>query len=418
MSSTLNVAAKSYAPDQASYRWLVLVAATIAQASACFLVQGFGAIGGYMQNALGLSAFQIGLLMSAAQFVPIIGLLVAGELLDRFSERLVVGIGALIVAGALACASFSTTYEMLLLWLIVVGAGYSTAQPGGSKSVAAWFSKSQRGFAMGIRQAGLPLGGALAAASLPFVAASYGWHQAFLVGAAVAFVGGALFIAVYRSPVEVTAKPAQNATSLKASLAARFSMLRVPAMRKIMWSGITLISVQYGVLIFVPLDFRDRFGLPLESVARLLFLAQIAGVVGRIALAAWSDRCKSGRYFPVATSLGALIAGFGVLLLVPNATPTALLAILAIWLGFFGFGWYGPWVAYVSESAPPDRVGFALGLAMAINQIAIIGSPPLLGFSRDMFGNHAISWIVLIACLFVALIMTRAKAGEQESAPA
>ena len=146
------------------YRWVILLIATFAQACACFFVQGIGAIAVFIQNDLQLSSLQIGLLVSAAQLVPIVGLLVAGELLDRYSERLVVGLGTLIVALALCASLWATDYLTILLFLVVVGAGYSTAQPGGSKSVSRWFAKTQLGFAMGIRQAGLPLGGALSAA--------------------------------------------------------------------------------------------------------------------------------------------------------------------------------------------------------------------------------------------------------------
>jgi MFS family permease len=212
-----------------------------------FPVQGLGPLAGFMQDALQLSAFEIGLLMSAAQFVPVIGLLIAGELLDRFSERLIVGLGTLVVGAALASASFASTYENLFIWLLIVGAGYSTAQPGGSKAVSNWFSKSQRGFAMGIRQAGLPLGGGLAAAILPSVAAAHGWQAAFLIGAIVACLGGALFIAVYRSPAEI--RP-QSAVSLKSAFAARLSLLGERSMRNIMLSGPVLITVQYGILVF------------------------------------------------------------------------------------------------------------------------------------------------------------------------
>ena len=61
------------------YRWVILLIATFAQACACFFVQGIGAIAVFVQNDLQLSSLQIGLLVSAAQLVPIVGLLVAGE---------------------------------------------------------------------------------------------------------------------------------------------------------------------------------------------------------------------------------------------------------------------------------------------------------------------------------------------------
>jgi MFS family permease len=394
---------KSHNPN---FRWVVLTVATVAQATACFLVQGLGAFAGYMQEALRLNAFEIGLLVSAAQLFPVIGLLVAGELLDRFNERLIVGVGSLIVAAALFGSSYATNYRELLAWLVIVGIGYSTAQPGGSKSVSEWFSKSQRGFAMGIRQAGLPLGGAIAAASLPLVAANYGWRAAFLAGSGVAFIGGILFIIVYRAPIVNTHN--RRAVSIKAALHNRLSLLRHPSMRNILWSGITLITAQYGIVIFLVLYMHDRFNVSFENSANILFVAQCAGVVGRIALAAWSDRSKHGRYFPVLTSMGALILGL-IMLLILSTKSLVILFILAAWLGFFGFGWYGPWVAYVSELAPPERTGFALGLAMAINQVAVILSPPLLGWLRDITGSYVTTWSLLIAILISSIIMTRPR---------
>jgi sugar phosphate permease len=412
MSQSANTAKVQQATQEQSYRWAILAVATVAQAGACFLVQGLGALAGYMQEALGLRAFEIGLLISAAQFVPIVGLLVAGELLDRFSERLIVGVGTLVVSAALAGASMATSYQALLVFLLIVGAGYSTAQPGGSKSVSIWFSSSQRGFAMGIRQAGLPLGGALAAATLPAIAGEFGWQAAFLTGAVAAFIGGILFIAVYRSPYGPRSAPG---ASLKSLLATRFALVREPSMQTIMWSGVTLIAAQYGLLIFVALDVRDRLGVSLETGAALLVVAQCAGVGGRIWLAAWSDRCRQGRYFPIVTCMWALVIGLLILLSISHGS-TVWLGLLAAWLGFFGFGWYGPWVAYVTEAAPPDRVGFALGLAMAVNQIAIIASPPLLGLIRDATNSYVVNWAFLIAILLWCVLTTHGRRTRSKGA--
>ncbi|MCU1717141.1 MFS transporter [Pseudomonas sp. 5P_3.1_Bac2] len=390
------------------YRWVVLFIATLAQASACFFVQGIGAIALFVQQDLQLSNLQIGLLMSAAQLLPILGLLVAGELLDRYQERWVVGIGTLLVGFALCLSMLANSYWALLSCLLVVGAAYSTAQPGGSKSVASWFGPKQRGFAMGIRQAGLPLGGALAAAALPAIALHWGWRWGFLAGGLIALLGGLLFIALYRAATPD--KPAGAAPSLgiNALLRARLAMLGEPAMGKIMLSGISLVSVQYGILIFTALYLYERLGLSISAATTLLVIAQGAGVVGRIVLAAWGDHSKAGRYFPVLTCLLAVIIGLSLLLLAPLQQFWAL-ALLLAWLGFFGFGWYGPWVAYVADSAPADKTGFALGLAMAVNQVAIVLVPPALGWLRDLSHSYVPGWLILIALSLLALLLSGGK---------
>ena len=87
-------------------------------------------------------------------------------------------------------------------------------------------------------------------------------------------------------------------------------------------------------------------------------------------------------------------------------------ALLLAWLGFFGFGWYGPWVAYVAESAPPEKTGFALGLAMAINQVAIVLVPPALGLLRDATHSYLPGWSVLVAMTLLGLLATRRRAPD------
>jgi MFS family permease len=397
------------------YRWVILLIATLAQACACFFVQGLGAIAPYIQQDLQLSSAQIGALVSAAQLVPLVGLLVAGELLDRYSERKVVGIGTLLVGAALLAAVQADGYQTVLLFLLVVGAGYSTAQPGGSKSVARWFAPQQRGFAMGIRQAGLPLGGALAALLLPAAAALWGWRSSFLLGGAMALVGAVLFISFYRSPPQpaaVAATTPQPTAGLAELLCSRLRMLREPALKRIAISGVSLIAVQYGILIFTVLDLHQRLQLEVGRAAGLLFVAQAAGVAGRIVLASWSDHSKAGRYFPVLVCLAACLLGLLWLIWLPlNAMPA--LVLLMGWLGFFGFGWYGPWVAYVAEAAPPDKTGFMLGLAMAINQLAIVLLPPALGWLHDASHSFVPGWTVLLLLTAAALLATRRTGAER-----
>ncbi|WP_194814212.1 MFS transporter [Nocardia sp. XZ_19_385] len=396
------------AAQASSYRWVILLIATVTQAGACFFVQGIGAIGGYIQNDLHLSSTQLGLLVSAAQLVPILGLLAAGELLDRYSERLVVGVGTVVVAVALLLGTVVSGYTALLLVLVLVGAGYSTAQPGGSKSVAQWFGPAQRGFAMGIRQAGLPLGGAIAALTLPIIAVSFGWQACFLAGGLVALAGACIFIYFYRSPGAPKTTGNAPAASIKAGVGARLAMVRSPSMVRIAISGVALIAVQWGVLVFTVPYLHSVASIDLGRAALVLFVAQVAGVAGRILLAAWSDRSRGGRYIPVLTCLAAVSAGLLMLIFLPLHNIW-IAAVLLAWIGFFGFGWYGPWVAYVAESAPPDKTGFALGLAMAINQIFIVAVPPALGLLNDMTDSYLWGWAGLMLASLVAMGVTLRK---------
>ncbi len=386
-----------------SYRWAVLALATFAQAGGCFLVQGLGALGPALQAAFGLDAAQVGLTMSAAQAVPILGLLVAGMLLDRYSERIIVGLGAAIVAAALFAAARAPSYGGILFWLVVASVGYCTVQPGGGKVVAAWFSADTRGLAMGVRQAGLPLGAALAALILPATATRYGWRAAVDLGALTALASGGLFAFLYRPPPN----PLPERKRTWGEWRERLREL-APRLPRIVWPGVALVSVQFCITVYLPLDLRDRFGIPVETGVKLLFAAQFAGALARILLAAWSDRSRRGRFFPLAISMGAIVAGLAAYIAAPGA-PLWIVASITAWLGFFGFGWYGPWIALVSEAAPRGAIGFMIGLAMAINQLFVVLAPPAFGALRDATGTFAWGWGIIGAAVAAALWESRRR---------
>jgi len=86
-----------------------------------------------------------------------------------------------------------------------------------------------------------------------------------------------------------------------------------------------------------------------------------------------------------------------------------------LWLGFFGIGWYGPWVAHLAESAPADRTGFALRSLLAVNQIAVVAVPPLLGLLNDATHSFTPAWgalsVLAAIVLPIRLRETRRPAG-------
>lgn len=392
------------------YRWVILVVATFAQACACFFVQGFGSIAVQVQAEMDISNLQLGLLVSAAQLIPLIGLLIAGELLDRYSERFVVGIGTIIVGAALCGAALANSYIELLVLLAILGLGYSAAQPGGSKSVANWFAGNQLGFAMGIRQAGLPLGGAMAALLLPFIATRYSIQAAFLAGGIVAVFGATVFMLLYKSPVKIQSNPKKQ-LDIRSAITSRLLMATDPTMRNIMLSGASLTASQYAISVFLVLYLHTSLGLDGFVATTMFFVVLGAGIAGRIVLAAWSDRCKAGRYYPVLVCLAAVTV---VLILLPilKTTNLVVVSIFMAVTGFFAYGWYGPWVAYIAETAPADRKGFALGMAMTANQISVVLVPPIIGLSRDSLGTFAYGWGALAIASAIVLFTTSKKKKE------
>lgn len=387
-----------------NYRWVVLAVATLAQATASFVILGLGVLAGFLQQDFQLSASQVGLLIAAAGAAPVIALPFVGDLLDRRGERMIIGVGGAIVGAALVLAALAPSFALVLIFLFVVGAGYSASQPGGSKSVTAWFRGDRLGFAMGVRQAGLPIGGAAAAAILPIVASHWSWRAAFFLGAAVVLVGSFVFVALYTAPAGSAGDAPQSRPAR--TLAYLLSTLRHPWMRGVAVSGTTLVGAQYAILTYFMLSLRDQQSIPLVEGAWLMFVTQLCGVAGRVLLGAWSDRSGTSRFRLVVASMLAVAAGFIVLVSLPAQVPVPVLVVVAAWLGFWGLGWYGPWVAFVADVSPRESVGLALGNAMAINQVSIMGAPLLLGILHDVAGGYGAVWLCMAALLAAAVLAT------------
>src|SRR4029453_5849655 len=89
----------------------------------------------------------------------------------------------LLTGFSVALAGFSPRFAGMLALLVVGGFGFSLLNPTTGKAIYEWFPSRERGLAMGVKQAGLTLGGIASALALPPVALAAGWRRALLAAA-------------------------------------------------------------------------------------------------------------------------------------------------------------------------------------------------------------------------------------------
>jgi nitrate/nitrite transporter NarK len=154
------------------YRWTILALGTVAQASYSAVFLGIPVLAPQFREEYGLTLTQVGVVIAAVSIGSVVTLLPWGLLTDRFGERLVLASGLAAASVALAVAAFSSVYGALVALLVVAGASGASVNAASGRAVLGWFEPSERGFALGIRQTALPLGGAAAALFLPPIAAS------------------------------------------------------------------------------------------------------------------------------------------------------------------------------------------------------------------------------------------------------
>jgi MFS family permease len=394
-----------------AYRWLILTIATWSQAVSTLVTYGVGPLAAIWQKQWGLNALEAGLFVSAVQLGPLLSMLLIGQALDRYGERWLISMGSVLLGFTFIFVAFAGGYFLLLILLGIVGIWYGTAQPGGSKVILKWFSKGERGLAMGIRQAGIPIGGAMGGALLPFLSYRFGWQAAVYVQAFLAISGGILFLLFYREPPVSEERKKQGTYKFRQQLAEIWVNRKI---RPILYTGITMVSLQMVIVGHLMIFFMDKAKVSVVTAGQLLSTALLFGMIGRIALAWLSDQWWGGnREAPLHLSIWASVAGIVLLIFVSPSLPVWSLFILSAWFGFFGTGWYSSFLLAVAEQSPPQAEGLMVSFALTLNQLAIILAPVLFGFMADVL-SYTFAWSLLGGTLIgMGIFLAKKGTGEE-----
>jgi MFS family permease len=375
--------------------WRVLGLAVLAQFGVSVVDQGLPTLNGFVKAELGVSAAVAGLAVSSFAFGKIFGSYAAGVAADRIGERRVIVSGAVAVGGLAACAAAAPD-ALLFALLFVAGLASSTSTPAGGRLVLLAFPRERHGLALSIRQCGIPAGGLVAAALLPWIAHSWSWRWS-LVAAGAITIGTVLPLA--SSPIERSYElEAQHQHGVESP--ARDRNIRLLTL----W-GCLVVTGQYAVVAFLALDLHRSAGLSLARASLLVSLANAAGIGGRVFWGTISDHALARGRKPLLLLLNlAGLAAAVALLATPRSAPVGVFVALAAFAGFALIGYQGLWVTLVAEMAGPRRVGAATGFAVTFVQAAIALTPPLYGLVADLSGSYRSIWAALVCVLALALV--------------
>src|SRR6185503_11026642 len=159
------------------------------------LRMGLPALGPALRDTYGLTLPEVGFAFTAVAIGVMLTLVPWGMLTDRIGERPVMGAGLIGCALALVGTAYAPTYGLLLAGLLVAGMLGASSTGASGRAVMGWFGRDERGFALGIRQMALPLGGAAASVALPQLVGAGGLQAAFLTLAGLCLVAALAAIA-------------------------------------------------------------------------------------------------------------------------------------------------------------------------------------------------------------------------------
>ena len=190
--------------DQSRYRWYALGVTTFTQAASSAVTSALGPLAPLLMAQFAISRGEVGLVQTAVYLSATWSALVGGRLADRVGERSVLIVSGLITGAGAIAAAFAGPFWAFLGAAFILGLGTGVQNPAGSAAVMRWFPPRRRGFAMGIRQTGVPVGGVLAATLWPWVATAWGWRATYGLAGAMAIFGTAVVVLSYFDPARET----------------------------------------------------------------------------------------------------------------------------------------------------------------------------------------------------------------------
>jgi NNP family nitrate/nitrite transporter-like MFS transporter len=358
--------------------WPTVVCAFLYFGLSCMAWMLIGALGNMLAAEFRLSPFQKGLMVATPVLGGALLRIVMGLLTDRIGARrtALVGLGATIFPLLLGWL-WVTSFERLLvvgLLLGVPGASFAAALPMASR----WYRPRYQGLVLGITGAGNS-GIALATFFGPRLAAALGWEMVFAM-ALIPVAMTALLVALFARDAH-DQPPARPLRKYAAPL-------RTPDA----WWFCLFYSVTFGGFVglssFLPIFFRDQYGVGVISAGNIATLCAVAGSLIR----------------PLGGHLSDRLGGIRVLLLLYMALAIVMGALAwlpplpgALALMFFAMCLLGMGNGAVFQLVPlryPGEIGAMTGLVGAAGGIGGFLLPTLLGSLKGVTGSFAGAFLI------------------------
>ena len=392
--------------------WVAALGATLLmQSVASFMTQTLPVVAPMITASAGLAPERIGNFSSLVAFGTVLFLLLGGPFLARLGPVRTLQAGAVICALAMLAAGMGSVAALGLASLLL-GIGYGPSPPAGSRILAATAPKDHRTLIFSVKQAGAPLGGALAGLVSAPVAAAAGWPVALLVAVVTALASAAL-IQPLRPALDAEREPERRVGLRDVlsphSIAAPIAALRAdPLLPRLTALSVSFAVCQGCLFSFTVTWLVETRGMGLVQAGSVFAVMQVAGVVARIFLGWLADRTGNATRNLVLQAFVAAASVAALALLPEGAGGWALMALCAL-AGFVGASWNGISLAEVARVAPPDRVSDVTSGTTLFIFLGYVAGPSVFSMLVTISGGWVLPLMVIAAQLaLVAALVGRA----------
>ena len=406
MSTTIHIDELLDSRPIGGLQWRVVVLCFVLAVIDGFDAQIIAYVAPLIADEFALSPEVMGQLYSSALLGLMAGALIGSPVADRIGRKPVILVSAAVMGVfALLTATAESTFE-LFLYRFLTGLGLGGVMPTINILTAEFAPARRRALLMTTMFVGFPIGimvGGVAAAGLINV---FGWESVFVTGGVLPLLmvpvvmawlpesprflalkgdrGAALAQIVHRIAPEAGATPESRFETLAPEQAS-------VGIRALFSEGRTRITLLLWVVFFANLltmfaiggwmpTVLNEAGYPLDRAILVSAMSAIGGVIGGLLIAVLIDRTGAAR-----TLVAGFVAAGVAIALIGQVTDSMVLVLIVLFLsGLFGMGCQFGINALASISYDTGARTTGLGWALAIGRIGAIIGPVVVGTAIGM----------------------------------
>jgi len=381
---------------------LVLAATLAIQALSSLAVLMPAVYVGVAAADIGVDPARIGAFMATIYLAAAVATAACGGLIRR-RGALRVSQGALAMTAAGLALYVTAVPVLVLAGAVIVGMGLGPVTPASAHLLIRRTPPQRRSLVFSLRQTGVPLGNALAGATVPPLVLAFGWRATTLAVAGLCLALAAA-AETLRADLDADADPA--ARSERGLAGAYATVLRSPPLLRLTLGSIGFSALQTCFGAFVVSFLTTDSGLDLAASGLILAIAQATAMGARILWGWIADRLVAPR--KLLCGLGIAMAASGVLFaFVTDAWPFAPIAAVTVVIGATAIGWNGVLLAEVARLAPPGTVGSTTGAALSLTFLGAVTAPLLFGAIVAWSGYRVAFVMVAIGAGIAGIVIGR-----------
>lgn len=405
------------------YRWIVAALLFFAGMLNYLDRAALSVVAPIIKGDLHINDAQMGLLFSSFFIGYCVFCFVGGWAADRYGPRKVFMLAAgfwSVFCGATALAG---NFATLMVARVAFGVAEGPMGTTTNKSISNWFPRREAGRAVGITNAGQPLGAAIAAPIVGLVALQFGWRVSFVVIAALGFLWMIFWWRCFRDqPSEHPSVSAEEAQFIVAdrhltselddaharSGASVFHYLLSMPVLGVAMAFFAFNYVLYFFLSWLPSYFTDYQHLDIKHMSVVGILPWLGATLGFVLGGILSDSLykRTGNVLfarKTVIMLGLGMAAVCVLLVSRVSSLVPAVALIAV-ASLFAFMTPQACWSLLQDIVPRERIGATGGFVHLLANLAGILSPSITGFMIQYGAGYSSAFVLASALAALGMV--------------